>query len=134
MFQTPFIPGSRYHPCKISSTTSGTKSVQVHSLAAKVYSSLEKFFTKNDWLAGLKKSLETFEINSTIDKIQSMKAMKFKNIVKMKAQKAAYKYMVDKLNNVKKGKLVSYKQMEMVDYLTLECSLSEQDKTGMFSF
>ena len=63
-----------------------------------------------------------------------MKPTKFKNIVKKQAQKAAYKYLIDKLNNGKKGKLISYTQIEMADYLTPECSLSVQDKTDMFSF
>ena len=63
-----------------------------------------------------------------------MKPVKFKNIVKLQAQKVAFKYLLDKLNNGKKGKLISYKQIELADYLTPECSLSVEDKLEMFSF
>ena len=63
-----------------------------------------------------------------------MKPVKIKNIVKLQAQKVAFKYLLDKLNNGKKGKLISYKQIELADYLTPECSLSVEDKLEMFSF
>ena len=49
--------------------------------------------TKNDWLCGAKEILETFEIHITLDEIQTMKTTKFKNIVKLQAQKDALKYL-----------------------------------------
>ena len=69
-----------------------------------------------------------------MDEIKAMKSTKFKYIVKVQAQKAAFKYLLDKQINGKKGKYISYEQIHMADYLSPECNLSVQDKTDMFSF
>ena len=70
----------------------------------------------------------------TIEEIKSMKSTKFKHIVKVQAHKTAFEYLLDKQKQGKKGKLITYKQIEMADYLLPECSMSVKDKTDMFSF
>ena len=51
----------------------------------------------------------------TIEEIKSMKSTKFKHIVKLHADETAFEYLVDKQKQGKKGKLITYKQMEMAD-------------------
>ena len=104
------------------------------SLLYKVYKALENHPTKKDWLCGAKHCLETFEIKMTLEEIKSMKAIKYKHIVKLQAQKAALKYLLDKQTSGKKGKCISYKQIQMADYLSPECHLSVEEKTELFSF
>ena len=53
----------------------------------------------------------------TIEEIKSMKPTKFKHIVKVQANKAAFEYLLDKQKQGKKGKFISYKQIQMADYL-----------------
>ena len=54
--------------------------------------------------------------------------------MKKKASNAAFKYLIQKQENGKKGRLIKYKQIEMVDYLLPECSLTVSDKTELFAF
>ena len=88
----------------------------------------ENHHTKKDWLRGAKQCLETFEIKMTLEEIQFMKAKKYKHIVKVQAQKAALKYLLDKQSSGKKGKFISNKQIQMADYLSPECHLSVKEK------
>ena len=52
----------------------------------------------------------------------------------MQARKMGSKYLLEKQERGKKGKLISYNKIEMADYLLPECSLSVSDKTNLFSF
>ena len=104
------------------------------SLLYKVYKALENHPTKNDWLCGALKCLETFEMNLTMEEIKVMKSNKYKHTVKVQAQKAALKYLLNKQVNGKKGKFISFTNIQMADYLSPECQLSVQNKTDMFSF
>ena len=104
------------------------------SLLYKVYKSLENHPTKSDWISGAKESLKLFNIQMTIESISEMKPSQFKNIVKVQAQKAAFQYLTDKQKQGKKGKLISYRKIEMADYLLPECAMSVQNKTDMFAF
>ena len=104
------------------------------SLLFKVFKALENHPTRNDWLTGAKEVLQTFEIYLTIEEIQFMKPSKFKHIVKVQSRKIGFKYLLEKQEQGKKGKLISYPQIQMADYLLPECSLSVKDKTDLFSF
>ena len=104
------------------------------SLLLIVFKALENHPTKNDWLNGAKEILEEFEIELSFKQIQTMKTTQYKSLVKKKASKAAFKYLIQKQENGKKGRLIKYKQIEMVDYLLPECSLTVSDKTELFAF
>ena len=47
--------------------------------------------------------------------------------MKVQAQKAALKYLLDKQTSGKKGKFISYKLIQMADYLSPECHLSVEN-------
>ena len=70
----------------------------------------------------------------TTEQINYMKTTKFKQIVKVQSHKSAFEYLLDKQKKGKKGKLISYKQIEMADYLLPECTISVKNKTDLFAF
>ena len=104
------------------------------SLLFKVFKALENHPTKKDWLSGAREILQNFEIKMSFEEITIMKAAKYKNIVKLQARNIAFKYLLEKQEKGKKGKLISYHQIEMADYLLPECTLSGNDKTDLFAF
>ena len=63
-----------------------------------------------------------------------MKSTQYKSLVKRQATKAAFDYLQQKQKKGKKGRLIKYENIQMVDYLLPECSLSVMDKTEMFAF
>ena len=105
-----------------------------NSLIFRVYEALENHPSRNDWLNGAKKILESFQIKLSFEEIKLMKPTKFKNIVKIQSRKAGFKYLLEKQEGGKKGKNISYTKIEMADYLLPECSLSVKDKTELFAF
>ena len=105
-----------------------------HSLLYKVFEALEKHPTRNDWLNGVKRSLQLFEINLTIQEIKIMKPTKFKLLVKIQASKAAFNYLLEKQAKGKKGRLIHYEKLELADYLLPECSITVKDKIELFSY
>ena len=55
-----------------------------------------------------KKSLKLCEIKLSFEEIQTMNPNKYKNIVRIQARNMGFKYLLEKQDSGKKGKLISY--------------------------
>ena len=104
------------------------------SLLFKVFKALENNPVKNDWISGARECLDKFDIHMSFQEIKLMKTTQYKNIVKKQANKAAFRYLLQKQEGGKKGKFIKYDSIQMADYLLPECSLSVSDKREMFAF
>ena len=62
-----------------------------------------------------------------------MKTTKYKYAVKKQTRATVFQYISEKQQNGEKGKPIIYKQIQMVDYLLPDCTLSVFDKVQLFS-
>ena len=104
-----------------------------NSLLSRLYESQRKNPVKGDWASEVAQIVINFEINLSNHEIKHMKESQFKNLTKLQHKKAAFQYILNKLQNGKKGKHIIYTQFEMADYLQPNCSLSVEDKRQMFA-
>ena len=93
----------------------------------------EKNPVQRDWASEVAQIVINFEINLSNHEIKHMKESQFKKLTKLQHKKAAFQYLLNKLQKVKKGKHIIYTQFEMADYLQSNCSLSVEDKRQMFA-
>ena len=50
--------------------------------------------TKNDWASDCLKNIKEMDINMTLGEIRMMPEKKFKNIVRQKSKKSAFRYLM----------------------------------------
>ena len=87
--------------------------------------------TKGDWASTTKRDLKQLNINLSIDEIKKISVNRFKSLVRVKCQEAAYNYLMNKRGS--KGSEIIYSQVEMSEYLLPNNEFSIEDKRKLFS-
>ena len=87
--------------------------------------------TKGDWASTTKRDLKHLNINLSIDEIKKISVNRFKSLVRVKCQEAAYNYLMNKRGS--KGSEIIYSQVEMSEYLLPNNEFSIEDKRKLFS-
>ena len=62
-----------------------------------------------------------------------MNRNQFKNMVKKKSEKAAFRYLCEKQENGKKGKYIKYEKLQISDYLLPESKATSEEKNQIFA-
>jgi hypothetical protein len=88
---------------------------------------------KNDFAHEVNVILKDFEIKSTATEIKNMKSSYFRKIVKERCQHTAFKYLIEKKVNGKKGRNIEYTSLKMAEYLLPEANFSLKDQRELFS-
>ena len=73
---------------------------------------------KKDWISGARECLDEFEIHMSFQEIKLMKTTQYKNIVKKQANKAAFRYLLQKQEGGKKANLLNMIQSK---WLIISC-------------
>ena len=102
-------------------------------------SSLKKVFNlqlnqnlRGDWASTVLKDLKELRITETFEEIKEINEIKYRNILKIRINKNALKYLTDKQRS--KGKEIMYKDIQMAEYLLpVNSKLSVEQKQRMFS-
>ena len=92
-----------------------------------------KYPTRGDWASTVKKLIEIYNLQLDIPDIQNTRQSIFKDIVKKKVEKVAFKTLMEKQQAGKKGKLLKYDKLELTDYLLPDCDITVEEKQEMFS-
>ena len=83
------------------------------SLLYRMFEVQRKYPTQGDWTSEVSKLIISHKLS--IHEIKkNMKESQFKNITKKKAKLAAFQYLLDKLQNRKKGNKIIYTKLQFV--------------------
>ena len=101
------------------------------SMIYKFFNLQIQYPSKGDWASTCRNDLKHLDINLSMDEIQKMSLSQFKNLVRTKCNKGAYKYLVNKRGS--KGNEINYSKIEMSEYLMPINPLTIDDKWTLFS-
>ena len=94
-----------------------------NSLMNKFYKLQARKPVKNDWSVTVKQNLQELKISLTECQIQNLSKSAFQKIVKDSIKSAAFDYLVRLKNTHSKVAHISYRTLEMQDYLNQICFL-----------
>ena len=78
----------------------------------------EKSPTKNDWVLQIREDLAKLGLEYlTLENIKHMTKERFKSLIKMKCQSAAFKYLIDKKKSKSKMTPLTYNKLNISPYL-----------------
>ena len=95
--------------------------------------------THGDWATEVLEDIEYLDLNMELEDIKIMSKNKFRSIVKVKTKQKALEYLLEKKGSRNsehaKGKLLSYNEMKMADYLSpSQVNISIQEKKWILKF
>ena len=70
------------------------------------------------------------EVNLSFEEIKLISKYRFSNLIKEKIRKHSFEYLKGK--QAKKGRNITYKYLEMAEYLQPNCELDIEDRRKMF--
>ena len=86
-----------------------------------------------DWFSEVSGIIKDLDIGLDIEQIRTTKRVVFRRISKQKCEEAAFKALIHKRDNGKKGKNIQYGgQLEMADYLCPNSQLTVEDQKEIF--
>ena len=98
---------------------------------------ISKFFylqlenlTKSNWAATCLNNLKEININMSIKDIMEMTTKRYREMIKTKCNKLAFKYLMNKRGT--KGKEIVYRKVQMSQYLLPNTQLEIQDQKKIF--
>ena len=86
-------------------------------MLAKFFTVQWKYPTKEDWTIQVQRDLEDFEITKNLEQIKSMSKNVFKKLVKVKAKKYAFNYLLKLKSTHTKMKNITYTELKLQNYL-----------------
>ena len=93
----------------------------------------QKHPTKGDWASSVKELVKVYDLQLNMEEIKKTKQSVFKNLVKGKVEKFAFKTLIEKQQKGQKGRLLQYERLELADYLLPECEISVEERREIFS-
>ena len=96
------------------------------SLLQRVYQAQLKYPIRGDWASETTKT-ETLEIQMSHQEIINMNRNQFKYLVKKKAEKAAFRYLLQNQQAGKKGKYIKNEKLQIADHLLAESTATTEE-------
>ena len=88
---------------------------------------------KDDWVSRVKQDLHDLELNLQFDEIKSKSKNEFKGIVRSKVYLKAFEYLKSIQQTKTKSKNITYKELDLLEYLKPQCKLTIQEKSFTFA-
>ena len=90
--------------------------------------------SKNDWVDTVKDDKKELGIELEDKDIKKLSKFKFKQILDDKIKEQAFKYLMNKKEMHSKTENLSYKKLEIQNYLKSDCTLNNDEKQMLFKF
>ena len=100
------------------------------SLLKKLYNLQRSNPTRGDWASTCQEDKKRLELTLPQQEIKEMTKSKFSNIIKENIRKHALNYLIEKQS--KKGGQITYKKLEIIEYLQPTCEISIKEKQKIF--
>merc|ERR1712208_60696 len=100
------------------------------SLLKKLYNLQRSNPTRGDWASTCQEDQKRLELTLSQQEIKEMTKSKFSNIIKENIRKHALNYLIEKQS--KKGGQITYKKLEIIEYLQPTCEILIKEKQKIF--